>query len=49
MYVEPLASAFYLEKPWDIDQYETALKTLQQYSLNSDESRDLLWRLMQLF
>ncbi|MEU4084899.1 helix-turn-helix domain-containing protein [Streptomyces aureus] len=48
VYLEQLTSALYLDKREDVNQYESALKQLQQDSPGPDESRDLLRGLLQL-
>ncbi|MFF9278923.1 DUF5753 domain-containing protein [Streptomyces griseosporeus] len=42
VYVEQLTSALYLEKRWEVDQYQTALWELLEDSLTPEKSRDLL-------
>ncbi|MFF4308437.1 DUF5753 domain-containing protein [Streptomyces sp. NPDC001601] len=48
VYVEQLTSALYLEKPWDVEQYEMALWELLENSLTPEKSRDLLRTQIQL-
>ncbi|MGA5606058.1 DUF5753 domain-containing protein [Streptomyces griseoincarnatus] len=49
VYVEQLTSALYLDKRWDVSQYEMALWELLEDSLIPEKSRDLLRRLIRLF
>ncbi|MCC3655849.1 DUF5753 domain-containing protein [Streptomyces sp. S07_1.15] len=49
VYLEQLTSALYLDKRQEVDEYESALRGLQEDSLVPDKSRDLLWKLMRLF
>lgn len=47
VYVEQLTSSLYLDKRWDVAQYDEAMSSLRQDSLSPDESRDLLRELLQ--
>ncbi|MFH8939506.1 DUF5753 domain-containing protein [Streptomyces griseosporeus] len=49
VYVEQLTSALYLEKRWEVDQYQMALWELLEDSLTPERSRDLLRRLTRPF
>lgn len=48
IFLEQLTSALYLDKAEDVNQYEKAMKELQQDCPGTDESRDLLRGLLQL-
>lgn len=49
VYVEQLTSALYLDKRWDVEQYEMALWEMLEDSLIPEKSCDLLRRLRRLF